>query len=172
MTTNIACSVCHAAITPGATVCPGCGLPLVAQAVPVVQPRKSIWPVILGVFGVFFGVVWIAAAISDQIDGKQQSELKASLLSDLQSGRLNTPAAFESRCGMPGATKVTKAGTELNYDHTGDFVTFGTWSRGGIPVSGEPHFQHENTNIDNNGKVETYRFTADPAIVFNDLGCR
>jgi len=53
MTTTIACSVCHAAITPGATVCPGCGLPLVAQAVPVVTKKSPLWwfvlKIILGI---------------------------------------------------------------------------------------------------------------------------
>lgn len=50
MTREVHCSACDALIPQGATVCPGCGLPLTAQAVPAVyveEPRFPLWGVIL-----------------------------------------------------------------------------------------------------------------------------
>ena len=98
MATEFACSACRTVITaPSLSNCPSCGLPLSAQAVPVVYPRKSVWPVIFGVLAFVFLAAWIAGSIVNHFDEKRLEDLHA----DLVAGKLNTPALFEARCGMP-----------------------------------------------------------------------
>jgi hypothetical protein len=108
----IACSVCRTILAPGAQSCPGCGLPLVAQAVPVVQRPPSIWPVILGVIAVFVIGIWIIGAIERPIQEKKQREFSSALHSDFVNGKLDTPEKFIARCGAPR----TRKGSTLYYN--------------------------------------------------------
>jgi hypothetical protein len=107
----IACSICRTILTPGAQVCPGCGLPLVAQAARVVQPPKPNWPVALGVAAVFAFGIWIVNAIEGPIQEKKQQEFTAALHSDLAGGKLDTPEKFIARCGAAR----TRKGSTLYY---------------------------------------------------------
>jgi hypothetical protein len=107
ITTTIACSVCRAAITPGAAVCPGCGLPLVAQAVPVIRRPAPIWPYVLGAIALF---VLIVNVVSRHEEATRQAAACA-LHADLAGGKLTTPEAFVARCGKPRI----QSGSTLTY---------------------------------------------------------
>jgi len=57
MTREVHCSACDALVPQSAQFCPGCGLPLTAQAVPAVHvegPRYPLWGVILVAIAVIF----------------------------------------------------------------------------------------------------------------------
>jgi hypothetical protein len=159
-TMAIACSVCHAAIMPGATVCPGCGLQLVAQAVPVIRRRSSVWSFILFLAAVFVAVGWLNSMAGKNASEKRQSDLQAALAK----GSLNTPEAFQARCGQARWTEQTKDGTELHY-RIGAADTYVTFAAGGL------HFQSEQTDWSGTKPV-VYRITVDPAEIIRDLGCK
>jgi len=83
---------------------------------------------------------------------------------DLQSGKLNTPDAFEARCMTPQRVIETVNGTELEYSFAEIHVTFGR--------SRSPIIESETIDIGPEGKVKSHRIPASPSLVFELLGCR
>ena len=63
--TTIACSACRTILPAGSAFCPGCGLQLTAQAVPVVQPPRSIFVSALIAAGVILLIAVIGAIVSN-----------------------------------------------------------------------------------------------------------
>jgi hypothetical protein len=160
MKTKIACSVCHAAIASGAVVCLGCGLPLVAQAVPVIRRRKSAWPFFLSVIGVFLLIAWIGSESDKNAIERRRGELKAALVS----GKLSTPETFQARCGHARWTKQTKDGTELHYliSASDYFVTF---------AGAAPRFQGQITDWSED-KPSVFRVNLDADDALDRFGCQ
>jgi len=64
MTPEIHCSACDALVGNGCKFCPGCGLPLTAEARPAVYAYTTRWPwslVILGVVAIMLGIMWLGS---------------------------------------------------------------------------------------------------------------
>jgi hypothetical protein len=158
-TSMIACSVCHTVIQPGSTSCPGCGLALVAQAVPVVRARASIWPYIIGGIALFI----LFANTADRWQRDRDARAQANLVSDL-GGASSTPAAFQSRCGAARWTAQAKDGVELHYLAGGNdyYVTF---------AAAGPRFESGHV-IESNAKTTAYRVALDPTEGMRILGCK
>ena len=163
MNALIACSVCHASIAPGATLCPGCGLPLVAQAVPVVTVQRARFP-LWGIIGVALVAFVIFANIASRHDEAKAAEAQAAFVADIANGQLNTASAFEARCGQPRWTKQTRVGEELHYFASGNdyFVTL---------TSSGPRLEHEHLDL-SGGKPSTYRTIISADQLYVLLGCK
>lgn len=158
----IACSACHAAITPGATSYPGCGLPLITQALPVKErkPRLPLWLKI--VFSM--ALIVLAGRAIESTTPPSQPSGEETFLHDLHAGQLATAAAFQARCSLARWAHQTNAGTELHYLVNGGdyYVSFGSMS---------PRF--EAGYIDMSGKKpKEYRPTLVEQSIYATFGCR
>ena len=89
---------------------------------------------------------------------------RSAFATDLESGKLNTPEAFEARCMAPQKVIQVEDGTELEYSVAEIHVTF----RNSVP----PILESETTDIGMDGKVKSVRVPASPSLVFELLGCR
>ena len=166
MTTQIACSACRAVFSAG-EFCPNCGLQLTAQAVAVVAPRKSIWPVFLGIFGVALLIAFIGGSISNHIDDANKAAAKTAFLAELSAGKLNTPVEFIGHCGNPLRVDSTKRGTELRY-RTG----YGELEYVVTLSTAAPSFEMEHTDYHDNGTADAWRDKRDADDAFEILHCK
>lgn len=148
MTQELHCSACGAAIPQGSLFCAGCGLPLIAQAVPTVHatgPRFSFGAIaLLSIVG-FVLFCWLASNIEHRSAAAHAASIAAQLGAG---GALSTPEAFQSRCGKAAATKATAAGTQLFYSANQIVVTF--------PPQGAVQFAMRTDMQDASGHSETY----------------
>jgi hypothetical protein len=157
------CSVCRTQFAVGAHACPGCGLQLVAQASPVVRVRRpffSFLSVTVAAIAVFFAVSWIASTvkISSAESGRE------AFVRDANTGKLSTPAAFESRCGNARWTHQTAKGIDLQYPGPGNDDYFITLTTAGN-VYERSHF------LGVNSKPSSYRTPMTASDLFSALGC-
>lgn len=163
MTTEIACSACHAVFHAGATTCPNCGIQLTAQAIPVVyreEPRFTLWAVLLSAAVLLI----VAVSVGNKMLNQSTTDTRAALLAQLNSGKLATPASFEARCGQPKWTNTTDRGTELHY-RLGAADYYVTLSAG-VPV-----FELEHLSIEN-GEPKVWRSDIEPSEAIELLGCK
>jgi len=157
------CSVCGARFEVGNKFCAGCGLQLIAQAVTmrVSKPRT------LGLTIAIASVVVIGAVISigEDISKTSLDRRHANLIADVTSGKLNSPQAFQSRCGQATSTKTISGVPTLVYDRLAgemlvDFLAPKT-----------PHFQWQRVLDVENGKAESITSNEDPTFALNELNC-
>ncbi len=151
---EIHCSACDAIVQPGSQFCPKCGLQLMAQANQAVYVEKARFP-LWGIVLVCVVAFMIGANILSRYNDTKAVSAREDFVTAVSSGALNTPAAFEARCGMPSWIKSTPRGQELHYFTRGQdtFVTFTT--SGPIIESEHP-----------------FRVEIDPAIAFHHLDCK
>ena len=159
MANEIHCSACDAIVAPGSQFCPRCGLRLMAMAQPAVyieKARYSIWA-ILGVCLVAF---FIGANILSRFDASKAFRASNEFAAAVNSGALNTPAAFEARCGMPRWTNHTKDGEELHYlvGSADYYVTL---------TNAAPIFESEQMS-----GMHPYRVKMEPDDAFRRLACK
>lgn len=166
MTTQIACSACRAVFAAGAGSCPNCGLQLTAQALPVKQierPRSPLWPVILGAILILVLIM----SIADRSQQRDSNSAKANFVAAAAAGQLNSPEAFEARCGAPRTAAATKRGTELHYSSGYSGLEWIVTLKSASPI-----FQMDHINYRSNGTVDEWRDTRDAAAFFDQGHCK
>lgn len=160
--TELHCTTCDAIVAAGSRSCPGCGLQITTQAAPAVyveRARFPLWPVILGGLFLFF----LIAHEADRHGTAKAADAQAAFVADLQSGQINSAAAFEVRCGQARWTKPARDGVELHYVANGDyFVTF---------TNAGPHLELEHLDL-SSGKPLTYRTNISASQLYAVLGCK
>jgi hypothetical protein len=159
MTNELHCSACDAILQPGSQFCPRCGLQLIAIAQPAVyveKARYSIWAVL----GVCLVAFFIGANILSRVDTAKANSAKDALAAAVQNGELNTPTAFEARCGLPRWTETTADGQELHY-FTGGQDIFVTFAGAGTTFESEQTASHR-----------AYRVKMEPAEALLRLKCK
>jgi hypothetical protein len=101
---KLACSACGALLTQGETNCPGCALPLVSRAVPVIPKSKPpmfpLWSVLL----VFFICICLAGAL--ERPGREKAEAAQKVSDDAAFAAhrefvesVSNVKTFQSHCG-------------------------------------------------------------------------
>jgi hypothetical protein len=120
---KIHCSACGASLSQGTTFCPACALPLTAIAMPTPAPlrrRTPIWPYVAAAFGIICLVAYIGGNRNDA----QAAAVVSAFTADLQAGKLNTPAAFQARCGNADWTEHKGTTVVLGYQRLDIHVRF------------------------------------------------
>jgi len=103
------------------------------------------------------------AVMTSRHEEAAASDAKSAFTSDVQSGRLNTLEAFETRCRKAQSVRETAAGTELRYASASLYVT--------LRRSESPIFETSYVRPAEDGTLESYRAPASPELVFELLGC-
>jgi hypothetical protein len=98
------------------------------------------------------------------ISQRQTQSARAALLSDLRSGKLSTPEAFQTRCGPAKFRETTKDGIQLHYSPSDVLV--------GFPTSGVPVFHVQRAVEGRDGKFHDSNQVVGEDFVFDELGCR
>ena len=161
--TNFACSACHAVFPAGPKFCPGCGLPLTAQAIATTKPRRRIWP---AVFLAIVSFVFIAE-VAHEISKLKSRASQIRFLADLNAGKVTSPTELAARCGDPRSMQTTHQGIELRYPTAYTRLNYVVTFAPGIP-----RFEMEHTDFSNNDTLDVWRDTRTAAQFAEDVGCK
>jgi hypothetical protein len=113
----IVCSACGTAFPPGLTKCPICSLPVRAMEVPVENKRRaSAGSIVLALAAFSIFVMTIVEAMK-VIATPDIREPHKGLLTDLHSGKLSAPEAFQVRCGKASSEQTHDGKTLLVYSN-------------------------------------------------------
>jgi hypothetical protein len=162
MLRRLKCSACGVRIPRRDWRCPSCGLRLRAAGT-----SKRFTALRFPALGVALAAMVLLALHVNSSSRRAEVEAenaRDAFAADLESGRLNSPEAFENRCMTPQKIIQTKDGTELEYSFAEIHVTF----RPTVP----PILESETVDIDSNGRVKSDRIPASPKLVFELLGCK
>lgn len=163
MARELNCSACGARVSAGTQLCAGCGLPLMAQAVPAVfvtGPRFSLG----AIAAVAVVVALILCYAGSALQGAQKQKADAAFIADVQaSGPLSTAQAFEARCGNATDTKTTANGIQIHYGANDLVVTF-------APASA-PAFAQRVSFRNDAGKRESFDRPEDAQYALRYLNC-
>jgi hypothetical protein len=153
------CTTCDAIVPAGATRCPSCGLQLTTTAAPAVHVERARWPLWTIALGALF-VIFVLARELDRQRAVTAAATAESFAADWNAGRLNTPEAFEARCGQP----IIVSNGVLHYPSrsTGDYL---------VTLGASPALELERVEI-HDGRASTHRMPVSAAEVFSAIKCK
>jgi hypothetical protein len=93
---------------------------------------------------------------------KPAPDPRATFLADLAVGNLNTPEAFEARCGTPTLRIPGKKGSVLQYSDS---------MRAEFEGGSQPHFLHD-VVVESKGRFTNDWRTVGPDFAFDQLDCK